>query len=298
VLDRWILCRLQELIRKVTSGLQNYELDKAGRALMDFADDLSTWYLRRSRDRFKDDDNPQNRDAALHTTYLSLKTLSLLLAPFTPFFAEMLYKLIGADQEGANPNSLNSDARSIGSGFRESVHLETWPVVDSKFSKEEEAVLSDMVEVRRLVVLALEARNKGNVKVRQPLAELKVKSLKLKGKKDFVELIKDEVNVKDILFDQNLKDEVELDLKITPELLREGMMREFVRALQDLRKKTNLKPKDVVNANVQTNPEGQNFLLEFQEQIFKTTKIKLSFAEVFQGEEIKVGDMRFLIKLG
>lgn len=280
VLDAWVLYRLNEVVNKVTAGLSSYELDRGARAIMDFVDDLSTWYLRRSRDRLKDDD-AVNRDAALNTTFTVLKTLSLILAPYTPFFAEILYKLIGADKE---------------TGAQESVHLQSWPSSNTRLNKEDKSVLSDMAEVRRIVVLALEARNKGNVKVRQPLTALKVKGDKLKGKKDFVELIKDEVNVKEILFDQNLKEEVELDLKITPELLKEGMVREFMRGLQDFRKKNNLKAKDVVNASLQTNPEGENFLLEFQDQIFKTTKVKLNFGEVFQGEEIKVGHLRFLIK--
>ena len=275
VLDIWILYRLNEVVSKVTTGLSNYELDRGARALMDFVDDLSTWYLRRSRDRFKDED-VANRNAALDTTYSVLKTTSLLLAPFTPFFAEMLYKLIGASGE--------------------SVHLGNWPISKS-ISGAEAVILDDMNEVRRIVALALEARNKGNVKVRQPLKELKVKSLKLKGKKDFVELIKDEVNVKEILFGENLKEEVELNLEISSELLKEGIMREFVRSLQELRKKNNLNPRDVVSASIQTNPEGQNFLLEFQEQIFKVTQVKLNFAEVFQGEEVKAGNMRFLIKV-
>ena len=279
-LDLWILARLNEVISKVTIGLSSYELDRGAREIMDFVDDLSTWYLRRSRDRFKDDDIA-NREAALDTTFMVLKTLSLILAPYTPFFAEMLYKLIGEEK---------------GDDALQSVHLESWPVSNSKLKKEEN-ILEDMREVRRIVTLALEARNKCNVKVRQPLSELKVKNENLKSKKDFIELIKDEVNVKEIIFDQNLKEEVELDLEITPELLREGMVREFMRAMQDLRKKTNLKPRDVVNASVQTNPEGENFLQEFKDQIFKTTKVTLNLAEVFQGEEIKVGHLRFLIKI-
>jgi len=224
VLDEWIMSRLSELTVSMTEGMEVYDIVKATRPIKDFVSDFSTWYLRRSRDRFKSDNEKDKKDAIATTRYVLL-TLSKLIAPVMPFIAEDIYQNVRK----------NSDP--------ESVHLEQWPEPTSPSAKgESEGVLTNMPEVRRLASLALEQRQKANIKVRQPLSKLKVKSLKLKS--EYLELIKEELNVKEVVVDENLEGEVELDTKITPELAEEGKVRDVIRAIQNWRKEQGLNPGD------------------------------------------------------
>ncbi len=216
-LDRWILSRLSETIHAVEEGMEAYELDKATRPLMDFVEDLSTWYLRRSRERFKNggDDGAH----ALKTTREVLKTFSKVAAPFIPFVAEAVYqKVKDKDDE-------------------ESVHLASWPehgVFDLK-------LVADMNEVRDVVSLGLEKRQKAGIKVRQPLSKALTKS---KTAVDFAELVRDELNVKEVVFKPTQTELIELDTELTDELREEGELRDLIREIQDLRKLAGLNPND------------------------------------------------------
>ena len=243
VLDRWILARLAELINISTEGYESYQLDVAVRPLTDFIDDLSVWYLRRSRDRFKQED--ADKIAALATLRYILEQLSKIMAPAMPFFADYLFRAVRADDQ------------------EESVHLALWPKASKKIDA---TILEQMLQVRSIVNLALAERTAKAIKVRQPLAKLKVKSVTLKGAdNELLNLIKDEVNVKEIVFSASAKGtdassgakggsasgwddgkEIELDTVITQELKEEGVMRDLVRAIQDLRKEQGLKPEDKI----------------------------------------------------
>ncbi len=214
ILDRWINDRLNEVIGLVTAAMESYELDRALRPIDEFVDDLSTWYLRRSRDRFKPTD-PAEAQAVMDTLRRTLLVLSCLMAPFTPFVAEEIYLKL--------------------KGGAESVHLEHWPEAD----KSDEEIITAMQLVRQLVSGGLEARAKAAIKVRQPLKELKAKSAPLSA--ELAQLIQDEVNVKAVIFDPNLSAVVELDLTITPELKEEGELRDLIREIQDWRKESGLK---------------------------------------------------------
>ncbi|MFA6006665.1 MAG: class I tRNA ligase family protein [Candidatus Paceibacterota bacterium] len=224
VLDQWMFSRLGQLVTEVTTYMELYELDKATRPLFDFVDDLSTWYLRRSRDRFKSDD-VEDREAALQTTRYVLETTAKLVAPLMPFIAEYIYKELG-----------NS----------ESVHLADWPGMGDGSLEIGDRVIQDMVLVRKVASLGLEARAKEKIAVRQPLAKLELKDATLEGKTELLELIKDEVNVKQILFNKELESEVKLDTVLTDELKQEGELRELMRAVQDLRKTKGLEPGQVI----------------------------------------------------
>ncbi len=220
VLDRWIIARLNQLVGEVTEAMDRYELDQALRVINIFIEDLSVWYVRRSRDRFKPEAKEERVNASA-TLAQVFNILARVLAPFTPFVAEEIYRQLEGDQE--------------------SVHLDSWPrVVDLV----DQGLLEDMIEVRRIVSLGLEARAKAGIKVRQPLARLKIKkmSLEIKNNSQLLDLIKDEVNVKEISSDPELVSEVELDLELTPELKEEGELRDLIRKLQDWRKKSGLKP--------------------------------------------------------
>jgi len=278
VLDRWILARLNELSGEVSKNMENYEIDKATRPIADFVDDLSTWYLRRSRDRFKGG-NQQEKDFAIATTKYILENLAKIYAPFMPFVAEEVWQKI-------TENNFGNENRSV--------HLESFPTerqVDGELLKE-------MKEVRDLVSLGLEARSTAGVKVRQPLNRLMVKSNLLEGKDEFLSLVKDELNVKTIEFDSAMLSEVGLDLTITPGLKEEGDLRELLRNFQGLRKEAGLDPSDMIQLIIETNEVGQKFIQKFIVEIKKVAGIEnIEFAPVQPAVAIPIGDFIFKVKI-
>jgi len=243
VLDRWILARLEELKQEVTDSMERYELDRATRPFLLFVDDLSTWYLRRSRERFKGD-NAIDKAQALRTTRYVLIETAKLIAPFMPFLAESMFQKLRVQEDA------------------ESVHLTDWPQLKksgglfSWFNKSEYTLLSQMKEVRQVVTLGLEARAKNALKVRQPLPLLTLKSEALKGQELLISLIKDEVNVKKIHFNKDQEGEAVLDTNISNELRLEGAVRELIREIQDRRKEMKLEPKDRISVSIETSMVG------------------------------------------
>lgn len=283
VLDKWILSKLKELHSEVTLSLEKYDTVKAGRPIRKFVEDLSTWYLRRSRDRFKSEDYEDQRKVR-ETTLFVLVELSKILAPFMPFLAENIYK------------DLNFENK------KESVHLEEWSLLQDL--KVEEDLLQNMEEVRKIVSLAMEKRNSAGIKVRQPLSKLKIKNLKLKNKEEHTNLIKEEVNVKEVAFDGNMEEEVWLDTEISKELEEEGNVREFIRSIQELRKEKGLVPDDKIELLIDTNEEGRTFFESNFATISKPTNITEFSLGAVDGEEINlsadkagIGNYKFKIKI-
>jgi isoleucyl-tRNA synthetase len=220
VLDKWIIARLNETVRDVTTGFKAYELDKATRPLEGLIDDISVWYLRRSRDRLKSTDEADKK-ATLSTLRFVLKNLAQIMAPVMPFYAEHLFQRVRAENDA------------------ESVHLMPWP----KGGEVDAVVLGEMSIVREFVTLALEARTKANIKVRQPLASLAVN---IELEPAYAEIVCEEINVKKVIANIAQSERVVLDTVITPELKREGDVRELMRAIQDTRKKMGLMAHDRV----------------------------------------------------
>jgi len=290
VLDKWILAKLNYLILETTDNLEKYDTVKASRPIKDFANDFSTWYVRRSRDRIKGDDE-KDKQSALATMREVLNELAKLIAPIMPFMAEAIY-------------------RGIGAGEKESVHLEEWAVpkvleisVQDTLKIMDTAstnILDDMEEVRKIVSLSLEARAKANIKVRQPLASLKIKSKISNLKSEEIQLlglIKDELNVKEVVWDENIQQEVELDTEITPELKEEGSLRDLIRCLQDLRKKTGLKPGQKIILLVQADIQVREFMEKFAEEIKKSANIeKLEFNAIVEDSQ-EISTDGFVIKV-
>ncbi|MDP2788620.1 MAG: class I tRNA ligase family protein [bacterium] len=269
ILDQWILVRLILLVSECTEKLDDYKLLEPVRAVRDFINDLSTWYLRRSRDVIKDGDSSSKQ-----TLYFVLKTLAKVMAPFAPFAAENIWLKLKTKEDV------------------ESVHLAKWPSMSSMGRYD---VIEFMQRTRDIVSLGLEARQQAKIQVRQPLARLKVRNLKLKH--EYLELIKDELNVKEIVVDESLEKEVELNTKITPDLKDEGNYRELARALQDMRKKQGLTPSDVVTLFFGTNKESKEFIHKFESDLKKAVLISEIEFNKNDGEEIKVGDLVFRVKM-
>lgn len=256
ILDRWIIARLNQTIETVTSNIDKYIFMESTRSIRDFIADLSQWYLRRSRDRFKGDD-AADKKAAIATTRYVLLTLSKLMAPFTPFFAEFLYQEVG--------------------GSLESVHLEHWP----KVGKVDGTLIQAMETVRELSSKGLEARMAAKINVRQPLAKLRVQAAKMTGlDSNSLQIIKDEINVKEIESVASMEKEVELDTNITPELKEEGELRELMREIQDLRKEMGLSVGDV--ATLIVSADKKTLVTKYEAIIKKTTSLSgIEFGETF-----------------
>ncbi len=231
ILDRWIISKLNILVKEVTEGMEAYKLAEASRPIVEFVTELSQWYVRRSRDRFKGED-VGDKEAALATLHTVLLTLSKVMAPFTPFIAETLYQKVGGEME--------------------SVHLEDFPVYNKK--EVDEKVLGEMEHVRKVVEMGLALRAQAGIKVRQILSALYFDGVTLSDAAQ--KIIADEMNVKSVVAGMPetsgywLKKEndliVILDTDLTDELKKEGLVREIVRTINQMRKESGLTVEDRV----------------------------------------------------
>lgn len=278
ILDRWIIARLQQTHKLVTENLDGYNTVRSGRAIVDFINDLSTWYLRRSRDRLKADD--QSAKESLQVFGVVLLETAKMLAPFTPFLAEFMFK----DLTG-----------------KESVHLEDWTEVTSSI---DEKVLADIEFAREAVSLGHALRKNLSIPVRQPLRalDMTVSDASLNISDDLMQLILAELNIK--LQEDSLSDKATirpetiakiagqksvqflyLDTELTPELKAEGHARELERHIQDLRKKSALKVGEIADLYYNTeSPELVELLVSavdrkktFINQIQTSLEIEVDF---------------------
>lgn len=268
LLDRWILARWFETHAEVTHYLDTHELDRAARPIMPFVDDLSTWYVRRSRDRFKSDD-VADRDAARRTTGWVLAQLAKLLAPFMPFLADDLYARLPID------------------GKKDSVHLEEWPAMGVSAS----SILDEMEAVRAVVSLALEVRAKTGIKVRQPLARLESGAELLAGKEALLRIIADEVNVKEVVITPGHAGAT-LDTTITPALKAEGQLRDILRHVQEMRKQHDLSPEDRIILSIAGTEKLLSLVHSGADELKKSAGISaIRVEEVETATAIEVDDM-------
>jgi len=279
VLDRWILAKLFQLHGKVTGFLDEYNTVKAGKEMVDFINDLSTWYLRRSRDRLKLEGS-ESQEAG-ETLSFVLAELSKMLAPYMPFLADFIYKDVTGE---------------------ESVHLAPWSNL-SVFATDAD-VFDKMDIVREIAALGLAIRKDKALPVRQPLWAIafSIKQKELVLPEEFCQLILEELNVKKIdlgLLDKDtrpatgvvivpgvkLVENFYLDINLTPELKLEGLAREMERQVQDLRKKSGLKVGELVDVYYNTQDEDlENCLLKlldrkktFISQISKSYEVEADF---------------------
>src|SRR3989339_648284 len=280
VLDKWIIARLNQLITEVTEGMNKYNLPKATRPIVEFIDDFSTWYIRRSRDRFKGEDK-HDKEQAIQITGFILLQLSKVMAPFIPFLAEQIWQKV------------------TGNNFKDkekSVHLESWPViVETRYGASLQNVIEEMQEVRKVVEMGLAKRDESGIKVRQPLNRFSIFDFRFSND-DYLELIKDELNVKEVVFEKgngNLM--VELDIGITDDLKQGGIKREVVRFVNSLRKNAGLSINDRVDLYFETEDKfTKEAILKFAEDIKKdclADNLKNEKREVSLEKEVKVNEV-------
>lgn len=257
VMDIWIISLLNKLRSEVENNLNNYKVLEAARAIREFIADLSQWYIRNSRERFKSD-SEEVKSGAISTTRYVLIELSKIMAPFTPFIAEDIYLRIG--------------------GEKESVHLEYW----SKSEEVNEKILEQMKTVRSLVSEGLELRMKAGIKVRQPLQSF---TFEISSEKamipEMLNVIGGELNVKKVIQTEKDSGEIKtsLDTKITPELKSEGIMKDLLREIQDTRKKENWIPLDKGILTIKS--VLKEYVSQFETEIKKTAGISnISYAEI------------------
>jgi isoleucyl-tRNA synthetase len=280
LINRWLLARFNQIAAEATKLLDKYEIVSAARLIESFViDDISHWYIRRIRETMKNQKSKEAKETGIVLGYTLVNTAKLL-APFMPFISETVYRQ--AD------------------GKKKSVHLENWPAINQKSKIKNQKLLKEMEMIREIVSRALELRAKAGIKVRQPIASLKIKNQKskIKNNEELLNLIRGEVNVKEIIFDQNIKDEIELDTTITEELKEEGILRELIRQMQDIRKKEGLKPGQMVDFYIATDLNGKNFLVKYAKEIKKSVNAKSLIVRLAleDGYEIKTNEFNFKVK--
>ncbi len=273
-LDIWLVSRVHQVRNQITEGMEAYNIPAALASVLEFIDDMSNWFVRRSRRRFWKSEDDRDKLEAYSTLYYVMIYLAKILAPFTPFLAEELYqKMTGA-------GVMNSE-------IPESVHLLDWPeagVID-------EAVLVQMAKTREIITAGLAERMKkteteAQIKVRQPLAKLVYAGEKLD---DFYEqIIMEEVNVKSVEHGEALM----LDKTLTPELLEEGKIRELIRFVQAARKKAGLNVDDRIRLMVSMEvPEAYREMLMNEvlaEELVKEGNFAYDEIVKVQGENIAI----------
>ena len=282
LLDLWLLARLDETVGEVTKQAEAYQLARATRPIRDLVDDLSNWYLRRSRRRLSRNDDTADRDAAFATLHYGLVIIAQLLAPWSPFVADKLWRELTNGVEGAAA----------------SVHLSDWP----EAGKWDDQALKDMAEARMFVASGLAARAAAGIKVRQPLASLKTFSLQALSD-DLAKIIAEEVNVKAI--DQvtgkaGTGSPTELNTEISAELRLEGLARDVIRLVQQTRKQAGLAADDKIALILESAVDHElHEAIDRHKDIIMsdTLAISLDYTGAGDGEAVKLGEHELKIAI-
>ena len=277
-LDIWIVSRLHQLVMDVEKGLDDYNLQDATKPILPFLDDASNWYVRRSRRRFWKSEDDGDKNDAYRTLHYVLVRLSYILAPFTPFLAEELYHNLTGDDE--------------------SIHLKDWLPA----GEVNEQVLADMARTRELINNGLSLRMKqdehqASIKVRQPLQFAAYAGVKLA--EYYEQIMAEELNVKEIRWIENLDEHladyevtegvikpenwIEISKQLTPELKREGLMREVIRHVQSARKKAGLQVDDRIMLQLTTNDEQLRQAIDEHAEAIATETLAV-FGEVHDNQ--------------
>lgn len=270
-LDIWIVSRLHQLITEVERGLNNYNLQDATKPILPFLDDASNWYVRRSRRRFWKSEDDGDKNDAYRTLHYVLVRLSYMLAPFTPFLAEELYHNLTGDNE--------------------SIHLKDWLPA----GEIDNSMLRDMNALRTAVNDGLSKRASEGIKVRQPLASVKLintisQDTPAEVEQFLIDIAKDELNVKsvEIVTDsesESAQPSVVYDLTITPELKREGLMREIVRHVQSARKQAGLQIDDRIVLSISSDDSEISQAIDAFADVIKSETLAVELNSVVDESE-------------
>lgn len=301
-LDKWMISKTNNLVIKTTALLEKYDILKATNVLKDYIEELSNWYIRRSRKRFWKSENDSDKNAAYETLHYALVTYTKLLAPFMPFVTDEIYQNLTG---------------------QESVHLADWPKAETKFVENKLEV--DMELVKKIVEAGLSARNEKGIKVRQPLTSILVTGPEVTGlNNELQNIICEEINLKKVMlkkgsavnkkairqytksknvvldvqdvefksFIENPTLKVELDEKITPELKAEGIARDFIRFIQDGRKKAGFNVEDRIKTSWETKDKKVADAIKSQEKFIAKETLSAVFVakktKHTYGQEIKL----------
>ena len=259
VLDRWLMSRLNNLVASVNTGLDSYDAVEPARRIQRFVDDLSNWYIRRSRRRFWKSQSDVDKLAAYQTLYEALRTVAELMAPFAPFTADAIHRNL-------------CDGRSV--------HLADFP---ETVGAEDAEVEGQMARARQAVEAGLAARDAARLKVRQPLASIALPGDELP--EEIVAIIRDELNVKNVTFGAA---EVRLDTEITEPLKLEGLAREIVRVIQDRRKRLGFNVEDRIDTRYDADGMLVRAIERHADYIKSETlsvTLKLGREDGFEGEQ-------------
>lgn len=244
LMERWIISKTNKLIKDVEKHLENYDTISASLEIKNFIENLSNWYIRRTRDRFNEGD-----EEAISTLRYVLENFAKVIAPLMPFSAEAIQKVLGKDI---------------------SVHLEDWPSYEASLINED--IEKKMEEIREIASEVLKQRDTNKIALKQPLGLLSLEGFQIE--KDFLEILKEEVNVKEIILKDSKEKKIFLDTKITPELEAEGFAREISRKVQALRKEAGLVKENLIELVVVVNERLKNLLENQKEFIKKRTNSK------------------------
>ena len=300
-IDRWIISRLQKLIMEVTENVENFNIHKATRAIEEFViEDLSNWYIRRSRKRLWVEEESEDKLSCYSTLYDVFLALSKLSAPFIPFMAEMIYQGIRCK------------------GMEESVHLCDYPEADDSLIDEDIEKAMDVA--REIADMGRAIRSRAGVKIRYPLGRAIVVCEEDVEKKisPLMGLVKEEINVKTVefsrdtakyckeiergnyLIEEGEKVKLIMDVRLTPELFAEGFSREIVRRIQSMRKELNLDIEDRINTQIAVEEEKIDSLSRWLDYIRGETRSEnIDFTSQPGGDlvkEWKIGDTT--VKIG
>ncbi len=255
-LDEWIVSRTHQLTDHVGRSVEAYDLQAAIQPILPFLDDASNWYVRRSRRRFWKSGDDGDKQAAYRTLHYVLVQLSITLAPFTPFLAEELF------------------LKLTGGRLGESVHLLDWPDVRHI----NELVIQHMKHTREVINEGLSQRAKAGIKVRQPLASVAY-SLSDKLTAEFESIIAEELNVKAVEYTAGSEQQVTIETNLSPELKREGLMREVIRHVQIARKQAGLNVDDRIRLSLATNDSDLRQAIQEHHEVVASEALATELAE-------------------
>jgi isoleucyl-tRNA synthetase len=277
-LDRWVVSRLHQLADEIDTNMEAYDIQKALKPVLEFIDDASNWYVRRSRRRFWKSGNDSDKANAYKTLHYVLSYLVMIIAPFTPFLSDEIYQKLTGE---------------------ESVHLCYWPEARGIDLE----LINNMTNVRDLITQGLAQRAESGLKVRQPL-----QSVTLYGVGEFNtqlrDIVKEELNVKEVKIVQSDSEGVELraevDTQLSDELREEGLIRELIRFIQNSRKEAELQVEDRISLLIESeSPEINQAIMSYKETIMSET-LCTEFGEVPDDAfetTVKIGGLQVKISL-